>query len=122
MEAASKARSAEKRSDNNSEAVLEGVTPAVEGLQEALSQAQDWSKEVTTELEAIHKKMASLEHDVAYLRGYVDYDSRGRYRPKTPTVSLDKTKPDLPEPLTKKPSVKIPNNVQDAREQLKAAR
>ena len=69
-------------------------------------------------MESLHRKLASMEQEVAYLRGYVDYDSRGRYRPKTTTKVLDK--PDLPAPLMKKPSVKIPDNIKDAREQLQS--
>ena len=118
MDASSKARSAEKRADKNSEAVLGGVTPAVDGLQEDLSKTQDWSKEVISELKELHDKIGDLEHEVAYLKGYVAYDSKGRYR--APTPKMDKTKPEVPEPLMKKPSVKIPDNIKDAREQLQS--
>ena len=113
----SKARSAEKRSDSNSEAVLEGISPAVEVLQENISKIQDWSVELTSELKELNEKVSSLEHETAYLKGYVDYDSRGKYNP--PVVVEDKVKLDLPAPLIKKPVPKVPESVMDAREQFK---
>ena len=118
-EARIEAGEAEDRADENSEAVLGSVKPAFEDLESSLEHARTWSQKVTTELKELNDELGELQKDVAYLKGYVEHDSRGRYKPKT--ASADKPAPtsNVPMPAPKKPAARLPDNLADAKAQHK---
>jgi hypothetical protein len=121
VEARAKAKSAkqsaETHADETSEALLDEVNLAIEELQAAVTASQEWAEATTTEVKKLNAKAEELDKATTFCKAYIQFDSRGRYRPPTET-SAGAGKPSAPEMRHPKPSIKLPDNI----EQLKRAK
>ena len=117
MEARMGARDAEKYADESSEAVLGGTGAAIKELQRAVVESHEWSEGMTDQVKMLLEKVITLQQDVAYLKGYVEHVNKGRYRKERPAPTA--TEPKLPAPPSKKPSVALPEDLADAKQQLR---
>lgn len=111
---------AEKKATAEATAALVGNKPAIAELQRIQAMGGEWAIDTEDDIQELMQEMAYLKADMLYCKAYVQFDSRGRYEYNEPEIEHYPEPTSYEPPPPSKPEAKMPENVQQAQQYMKA--
>lgn len=118
-DAREKAEKVEKKAAIESEAVIKSSEPIIAEIHEILDMSAEWAEGVGHDIQDMDSELAQLRADVMYCKAYIEFDSRGRSFDR-PAAVVEQPDFEYHAPTPVKPKAKLPDNVKEAQQYIKA--